>query len=408
MGRPGNIQTDLLRKAVGKGTELALQLGRRPAVLVFEMVREADHGVHFTSAISNEEIHLAGTGFVDDTNLDEKLADTESSMQETIESAQASVDLFIDGMGYTGGQPRPPKCWCYFLCPQWRQGIWSYQTDDFDKELTILDGSGTRQTIKRLNPDVATENLGVWTQPDGGNKKAVAEMTNDAKTWSELVRTKHIRRADVWQSIQTTIMPKLQYPLLALTLSEKDCKTIEAPLRKYGFPECGVNRTLPHKVVNGPANSHGLNNKRLYFSYGEKHIRAVMKHLEAWTVTGMLMRACVEILQLEAGISTSILASEYRLGGQLVTRTWITGTWKYMSAHKVKIKANVALPTPQREHDTFIMEAFYAAELPIPLLRKANRCRMYLQAMTVADIATGNGSRIRRDAWTGVLEIHRN
>ena len=79
-----------------------------------------------------------------------------------------------------------------------------------------------------------------------------------------------------------------------------------------------------------------------------------------------------------------------------------------MSDHKVKIKSKVALPTTQREHDTFIMEEFYAAELPIPLLRKANRCRLYLQAMTVADIATGNGARIRRDAWTGVSDLHLN
>jgi len=40
--------------------------------------------------------------------------------------------------------------------------------------------------------------------------------------------------------------------------------------------------------------------------------------------------------------------------------------------------------------------------------RPINRCRMFLQALTVADIATGNGRAIRRDAWSGIQDLHLN
>jgi len=119
----------------------------------------------------------------------------------------------------------------------------------------------------------------------------------------------------VWRSLQTTIKKKLEYPLTALSLSEKDCKRIESPLRKYGLPECGVKRSLPYKVVDGPSSCHGLNNKRLFFTWGEKHVRAVLQFLESPSVTGQLMRACLEGLQLEAGTADNILSSDYSKGG---------------------------------------------------------------------------------------------
>ena len=79
----------------------------------------------------------------------------------------------------------------------------------------------------------------------------------------------------------------------------------------------------------------------------------------------------------------------------------MNATWKYLSDNDIRISAPIEVPTLQRERDSFIMEAFYDANLPLPVLRAANRCRMYLQLVTVADLATGNGSRLRRDAWIG-------
>ena len=276
---------------------------------LFDMMREDDHGAHFTSAISEELLHIAGSAFVDDTDLAEKLAALDATMEETIQKAQEGLDLFVGAIGATGGQVRPDKSWWYPLCFCWRQGVWYYDVSH-PGNLSVDRGDGTKCDIERLTPDEAREMLGVWIAPDGNNKKAVEELVKKTTAWADQVRTKHIRREDAWRALNTTIMKSLEYTLTALTLSEQDCRRIEAPLRKYAFPQAGIGRTFPHAVVNGPSGCHGLGFRRLFYKWGEKHIEAVVKHLLAESVTGKFMRACLEAHQLEVGLGTHILETQ--------------------------------------------------------------------------------------------------
>ena len=105
-------------QGAGQGNGAGPQIWAVTSSPVFDILREENHGVHFVSAISEEEIHIVGTAFVDDTNSDEKLEDPKATLDQTIDSAQASIDSFIGGINATGGQPRPGKCWCYFLSPK--------------------------------------------------------------------------------------------------------------------------------------------------------------------------------------------------------------------------------------------------------------------------------------------------
>ena len=70
--------------------------------------------------------------------------------------------------------------------------------------------------------------------------------------------------------------------------------------------------------------------------------------------------------------------------------TWIKGLWKFAAEKEIQVKETVtANPILRWEQDAFIMErvitsgTFSQAEL-----QHINRCRMYLQAIMLADIAT--------------------
>ena len=77
--------------------------------------------------------------------------------------------------------------------------------------------------------------MGVWLAPDGNNKKQVEEMRASPIEWTEKARTGCIDRRDVWQALNMTIMKNLEYPLLALTLSEAECNFIMAPALAAGL-----------------------------------------------------------------------------------------------------------------------------------------------------------------------------
>jgi len=55
-------------------------------------------------------------------------------------------------------------------------------------------------------------------------------MRNVADEWYEKVRVGHLTRFDAWAVFNSTNMKTLEYPLLALTLTESDCTNIMAPV----------------------------------------------------------------------------------------------------------------------------------------------------------------------------------
>ena len=90
----------------------------------------------------------------------------------------------------------------------------------------------------------------------------------------------------------------------------------------------------------------------------------------------------------------------------LATECWVKSTWKFLSEHDLKIRdeAGGSLRL-QRENDCFIIPWLFQHNFRGKDLAMLNRCRIYLQATTLADLVEGNGNRLRREAWDGTGPI---
>ena len=85
----------------------------------------------------------------------------------------------------------------------------------------------------------------------------------------------------------------------------------------------------------------------------------------------------------------------------LVTSCWITKTWQDMSEFGIRLLPNTGVPRQLRGADQFLMESFWEAGLRDELIRHAlNECRMFVHAVSLADIANAAGTHICEDAWT--------
>ena len=78
-----------------------------------------------------------------------------------------------------------------------------------------------------------------------------------------------------WKAVNTTIMMSLKYSLLALTLNEKECKKIVAPVLKVSLPMSEVNRHFPHALVYAPTNRQGLGLTNIYDFQGASHVECI-------------------------------------------------------------------------------------------------------------------------------------
>ena len=82
-----------------------------------------------------------------------------------------------------------------------------------------------------------------------------------------------------------------------------------------------------------------------------------------------------------------------------MTESWIESTWKFMSENGIQLKDETPEISLARENDKILMEVFIENGYKGTELRRLNSCRLHLQSTTLADITSGDGRYITKDAW---------
>ena len=82
-----------------------------------------------------------------------------------------------------------------------------------------------------------------------------------------------------------------------------------------------------------------------------------------------------------------------------MTESWIQSTWLFMSGNSIKLKDNTPFIPLGREEDKILMEHFMLQGYKGIELRNINCCRLYLKVITLADITSGDGKTITKEAW---------
>jgi hypothetical protein len=69
----------------------------------------------------------------------------------------------------------------------------------------------------------------------------------------------------------------------------------------------------------------------------------------------------------------------------------MTRTWAFASRFQIEIRDSEAQLQPRRTNDRFLMEDFALAGFRGQYLSQLNICRMFLHAVTLADLSTVDG-----------------
>jgi hypothetical protein len=274
----------------------------------------------------------------------------------------------------------------------WVDGEWSYGSDFTDAEVTVADMKGDQSQLKTINPEEAKRMLGVFLAIDGNNKVQIKHMRRVAEEWYEKVRVGHLTRYDAYTALHTTVMKTLEYPLLALTLTEVECNGIMAPVLSGGLPQIGICQSMARALVYAPTKYQGLGINKLYTTQGLGRVRALINHIWRDTDTGKLLRTSLEFAKLEAGVRGSLFALDYNIYGHLCEDTWITHLWKFTYDTGIEIEDDIDDFELTRQGNYTLTSAFIVAYkegiVSKSELKKANKCRLYLRVLTVADIAS--------------------
>jgi hypothetical protein len=270
---------------------------------LFDMLRAEGYGLRLCSPMTNTILHLAGLGFVDDTDTCQNEKRPNETGKEVLSHAQENVNHWNGAIRATGGALDPNKTHWYLIDFLWRQGVWKYAGIDANNQLTMLDSDGKKVQLQQLPVSKGMRTLGVILAPDGNNEDQVQALLEKAEQWAELISTGHLERAEAWRALNSTILKALEYPLTATTLTQQETTKIFAPIRKTALPASGIVRTFPTAIAHAPLQYQGLGIPDLYATQQIKHVMTLLKFGGTNTVTGAMIQYSLELFKLEIGVS---------------------------------------------------------------------------------------------------------
>jgi hypothetical protein len=145
----------------------------------------------------------------------------------------------------------------------------------------------------------------------------------------------------------------------------------------------------------------------IYVEQEIAHVGMALTHGAIDIPTGSLLWASFEQAQLKVGLGIPFLDSEFDLLDFLLADCLWKAIWKFTSTYGIRLVFHrQVLPYRRHVNDVFIMEALsYCKELTEADLISCNRCCLALEAVTLADITTGDGQCIWRDCLGAELSL---
>ncbi len=375
---------------------------------MFEVLHKRKLATSITTPITKQQLELVGFAFVDDSDIIAS-GGFNNDPDATITNMQDAIDCWEGVAKSTGGALEPSKSWWYLIFFQWDEnGEWRYGTEDElvgQDTLTAKDRNDNRVELNHLKPSEAQEMLGVFLAPDGNNQRQIAKMKTKASQFGEKIRAGHVEKHQAWLAMTLMATKSLEYPLPALTLSEKECTEIMWPLLKNILPKSGLVRTIKRDLLYGPTSLQGLGIKNLYLIQGLSHIYNIIEHTWKETITGHFINTSLQMLRLEIGENGPIFQKAYKdFEPHILTESWVQDTWRFASEQDLSFDDKTPNLPLLREGDQTIMWQLKQTA-PKKEWKAINQCRLYLRVFSLAEITTGDGRHWHRDAIDGKRRI---
>ena len=96
----------------------------------------------------------------------------------------------------------------------------------------------------------------------------------------------------------------------------------------------------------------------------------------------------------ELGLPGRPFDYSFKHHSKLVTNCWWQDIWREIDATPIRLEAKTAELQLQRANDQFLMSEFIRHGFKNKRLVRLNRCRVYLQVYTLADVCTGDGRKL--------------
>jgi hypothetical protein len=120
-------------------------------------------------------------------------------------------------------------------------------------------------------------------------------------------------------------------------------------------------------------------------------VNMFFQHYHISTNLNKKLDAFLVYLQLQIGTPCNPFSFDYTKWEALAPLSWVKMLWKLLHHFDITLHMSFLMIPPPREQDQVIMEIILAQDSNPVKIASLNRCRGYLKALFLSDIATADG-----------------
>jgi hypothetical protein len=245
--------------------------------------------------------------------------------------------------------------------------------------IQLTEGNNTNpQEINQLDCSTAHRTLGLQKTPRGNQDKQLEKIREKSNTIAQAIGTLSVTRTEAQLAWTSIYIPATHF-------QEKDLTTIKNKALTSFLPKMGYNKNTARAVVYGPQECGGIGIKNLYVKQSVEQIKAYMQHTRLESPLGHIVQINRIWVQLIAGIARPLFEDTktlFHMEGK-----WYVSIREFPQATDCQIKTLKGWkPQLEREKDQCLMDKLIATTTKNG--KKIIRCRLFLQATTIANITT--------------------
>jgi hypothetical protein len=383
--------------------------------VIVESLDSSISAATFVSACRDILIEITGASFVDDSSLcvtseyiiDPNLTEAENRAKELdhLVSRLATLSQHWERLLFTtGGAINFQKSHWYLMTWLWKNGIPRLATaSQSPASMSLTTGSDPLlELVPRKEPTAGFRTLGVYLTPSGQYRTQVNILCGHTEDFKTQLMSSTLSQSEAYCCYMVYIRPKISYPLPCVSLTEQQCRYIQAPVLEAILPKLHLNRHSPRAVLFASPRYGGIGLAENYAGFGYGHLQYMMGHLKIKDDVGAMLLCLITHTQLQVGSTTPFFRLAYPTYAKWIDSTWVTDLWKFTHQTRIQIEIeNQWTPTLTRQQDAVIMDTALSFNFNAFQLQCINLCRLYLRVITLSDLTTARGDQLTSYAING-------
>ena len=379
-------------------------------ILMNTLDRITRERIRFRSPDSTMRHQRLIDAFVDDTSLAFNDNGNQMGYDEMITKMEKIAQTWETLLAFSGGALNLKKCSWSMIFWEWKNGRPHQRLHTTDDSLITIQTKhqGQLPTSSQIRYTAPTESiriLGVHLNPNGNFTKQIMVLKEKSDQMANILRSSKITPQNMQTFLRTTYGPAMLYALPAVAADEESLQRVQTTMLAVAMQKLGASKATSQAIRHGPYEYGGINVIDLRTELGISTLKFFRQAIYSGSEAGKLLLISLKYSQIEGGIPEHLLERP-DIHLSYLTPTWLTSMRQFMYQHNITVTITDTLTIIYSgKYDQCIMDTPTLRHYSPQQQRDINLVRLHLQAITLSDLSTPDGTQIRPHALRGVREV---